>query len=305
VSDGGAPRAASASAPGRIELAGSGDGPRLSVALDRRALCRVAPAGDGLLLESKDLLTRTAAADRDELLSRSSGSVVAHVLALLEAPAGLHVVTEWKLFQGSGVDGDGALALAATGALARALGRPMTADELLALAKRAAAAAGLEPAPGPDAALRGGLVRSETTGGSATTERLEVDPGRIDECLRLVDAGSSPAETPPAEPEAAADRGLVDAVVDGLRAGRYEELVEVLRREGAGLRASPAQRSVAAIVNEAGGAARPLPSGRLVAVWAPPGERGPGRREAVEAALQKAGLRPLAVRVDLRGLELE
>ena len=56
----------------------------------------------------------------------------------------------------------------------------------------------------------------------------------------------------------------------------------------------------------AGGAARlAAATGRLVAVWAPPGSRGPGRREAVEAALKAAGLKPLAVRVDLRGLELD
>jgi hypothetical protein len=196
--------------------------------------------------------------------------------------------------------------VAAAGALARALGRSLAGDELLALAKRAVAAAGLELGPGPDAALGGGLVRSEGSGGSVTAERLEVDPGRIDECLRLVDAGTSEsAEVAPAEPKAPFDRGLVDAVVEGLRTGRYEDLVASLRAEGARVPASPAQRSVASLVNEAGGAARPLSAGRLVAVWAPPGERGPGRREAVEAALQKAGLRPLAVRVDLRGLELE
>jgi hypothetical protein len=59
------------------------------------------------------------------------------------------------------------------------------------------------------------------------------------------------------------------------------------------------------LVRAAGGAAWRLDGGRLVAVWAPPGERGPGRREAVETALKAAGLKPLAVRVDLRGLELD
>ena len=52
-----------ASAPGRLELSGAPGGPRLSVALDRRASCRVESGASGLLVESKDALTRLAAAD--------------------------------------------------------------------------------------------------------------------------------------------------------------------------------------------------------------------------------------------------
>jgi hypothetical protein len=59
------------------------------------------------------------------------------------------------------------------------------------------------------------------------------------------------------------------------------------------------------VVRAAGGAARTLPQGRLVAVWAPPGSRGPGRGEAVREALKGAGLKPVAIRVDLRGLEVD
>ena len=44
---------------------------------------------------------------------------------------------------------------------------------------------------------------------------------------------------------------------------------------------------------------------RILALWAPPGERGPGRREAVVAAAKVTGLRLFPARVDLRGLDVE
>jgi hypothetical protein len=59
------------------------------------------------------------------------------------------------------------------------------------------------------------------------------------------------------------------------------------------------------LVRKAGGAAHALPQGRLVAVWAPPGSRGPGPGEAVREALKAAALKPVAIRVDLRGLEVD
>ena len=94
-----------------------------------------------------------------------------------------------------------------------------------------------------------------------------------------------------------------------LVAGRSEELVALLGEEAREAREEPvpvpgAQR-VLDVVRGAGGAARSLPQGRLVAVWAPPGSRGPGRGEAVREALKAAGLKPVAIRVDLRGLDVE
>ncbi len=102
-----------------------------------------------------------------------------------------------------------------------------------------------------------------------------------------------------------ARRPWLGRIVEALRGGRYEEVVELVASEAWSDAVGPGQRRVVDLVRAAGGAARPLGAGRLVAVWAPPGERGPGRREAVKAALQAAGLKPLAVRVDLRGLELD
>ena len=63
---------------------------------------------------------------------------------------------------------------------------------------------------------------------------------------------------------------------------------------------------VAEVARAAGAAAKVCGAGvrGVVAVWAPPGARGPGRREAVTEALGAAGFRVFPARVDLRGLEV-
>ena len=281
------PQAASASAPGRLELSGSGDGPRLSVALDRRASCRVEPIAAGVEIESKESLT-------------------AQALSVLGAPAGLRVVTEWKLPAGSGIQGDAALALATTAAVSRALGRQQEPAELIALARELAVRTGRADAHGLHAALWGGLVVTRAGAGAAQAERLVVDPGRIDEALLVVDAGAAPEPAAGAEARSArSDASITDRIVEALVKGRYEEVVDLVAEEAMGAAAGPGQRRIVEIVRAAGGAARPLGAERLVAVWAPPGARGAGRQEAVQAALKAAGFKPLAVRVDLRGLELD
>ena len=291
-----------ATAPGRLRLSGQQPGPRVSVALDRRAQCRVETGGTGLTLESKDALTRTTAADADELLTRAPRSIAAQAIGLAGAKRGLRVVTEWKLPPGSGVDGDAALALAATAALARAVGREAQPHELVALAREAARRAGRTDEDGHHPALWGGVVLTRGTTGGLAAEPLGVDPGRIEESLLLVDPGEDPA----AEDEQAARPPVLttERVAAALLAGRCDEVVGLLGEE-AGSVLGPAAARAVAIVRGAGGAARRLDAGRLLAVWAPPGARGPGRGEAVREALKTAGLRPLAIRVDLRGLEVD
>jgi hypothetical protein len=298
-----APTAAvTASAPGRLELSGSEGGPWLSIAVDRRALCRVEGGVSGVVVESKDTLARLAAANVDELVGRSPTSLAAQALAVCGAPGGLRVVTEWKLPAGSGVDASGALSLAAVAAVGRALGKDLPQDDLVALASEAARRADGAAGHGVYVALWGGVLRTRQAGSRLEAERLGVDPGRIEECLILVDAGAADAAPPAsASPVTAL---LTDGIADALRGGRYEDVVELVAREAEGAPAGEGQRAVLAVVRSAGGAARPL-AGRLVAVWAPPGARGPGRRESVSAALKEAGLKPLPIRVDLRGLEVE
>jgi len=308
VSPGGAPaQAASASAPGRFLLSGKEGGPRLSVALDRRALCRVEPIAAGLEVESKESLTKASARDTGELVERAPGSLAAQALALLGAPAGLRVVTEWKLPAGSGIHGTAALALATTAAVSRALGQERGPSELIELAREVAARASRVDEHGFHAALWGGVVLTRGARGSLVGERLDVDPGRIDESLLVVDAGETPEAGTGKGAESPEEGGaaLTGRIVEALGSGRYEEVVDLVAEETLGVPIGPGQRKVVDLARAAGGAARPLREGRLVVVWAPPGARGPGRREAVQAALQAAGLKPLAVRLDLRGLELD
>jgi len=297
-----------ASAPGRVLLSGVEPGPRVSVALDRRAQCRIDTGVEGLTIEAKDALTRTTAADVGELVAKAPNSIAARALELGGVRSGLRVVTEWKLPVVSGVDGDSALALAATAAVARALGREPAPEELVRLAREAAWRAGRRDENGHHAALWGGVVRTEGAGATLAAHPLGVDPGRNEEALLLVDAGEAARET--AQPPAgAAAATLTERVVAALVGGRSEELVGLIEEEGREASGGPprtaAAQRVVDIVREAGGAARPLPQGRLVAVWAPPGSRGPGRGEAVRDALKAAGLRPMSIRVDLRGLEVD
>jgi hypothetical protein len=302
----GAPPVVVASAPGRLLLSGAAPGPRVGIALDRRALCRVETGAAGVVVEAKDALTKTSAADAAELVAKAPGSIVAHVLDLAGARNGLRVVTEWKLPAGSGVDGDSALAVAATAAVARVLGRDLDPDELLRLSREASRRAGRRDADGHQEALRGGVVLTAGAGDTLVARAVAVDPGRIDESLLLVDAGEAAAGRPATS--AVRNTGLMDRVEAALAAGRSDDLVALLGEqapEGGEEAVAPAARRIVDLVRTAGGAARALPEGRLVAVWAPPGSRGPGRGEAVRETLKAVGLKPVAVRVDLRGLEVD
>ena len=295
-----------ASAPGRLPLSGAAPGLRVSVALDRRALCRVETGGSGVVLEAKDALTKTAAPDVAELVAKAPSAIAAHVLDLAGARTGMRVVSEWKLPAGSGVDGDSALAVAATAAVARALGRDLEPEELLRLAREASRRAGRRDEDGHFEALRGGVVLTEGAGRTLAARGLGGDPGRIEEALVLVDAGEAGSD--PSRPPAARGPALMDRVVEALVAGQSEELVALFgeeARESGDEPPSPGARHILDLVRAAGGAARALPQGRLVAIWAPPGARGPGRGEAVHAALKAAGRKPVAIRVDLRGLEVD
>jgi hypothetical protein len=285
-------RVAVASAPGRLLLAGALPGPRLSVALDRRALCRVEAGGSGVSLESKDALTKLAAADVAELVARAPGSIAARALELSGAERPLAVVTEWKLPASSGVDADGALALAVTAALERALGRDPALEELVSKAREAARRAGRPADDGVCAAASGGVLLARGAGPSVAAAPLAVDPGRVEEALLLLDAGES--EVPAA---ARASDARAEEIAEALVEGRSDEVVPLLGADG--------NERLAGLVAAAGGAAWRLPGGRLMAVWAPPGARGPGRGEAVREALKAAGVKALSVRVDLRGLEVD
>jgi galactokinase/mevalonate kinase-like predicted kinase len=156
-------------------------------------------------------------------------------------------------------------------------------------------------------------------------ERPLVDPARVEESLLLVDAG-------PGRGPGRSDWDVIKGQIDGdeavrqalaeiaslarqareaLVAGRFEDVIALMAQEwearkrlGPGV-TTPGVDRVVEIVSGAGGAAQACDSGGVVTVWTPPGGRGPGRREAVLAALRESGLRLLPARVDLRGLDVE
>ena len=71
--------------------------------------------------------------------------------------------------------------------------------------------------------------------------------------------------------------------------------------------ATPERARIASLLRPAGAGLRACGGGRgsVVAVVAPPGERGPGRREAVVGAAKAASLRLFPARVDVLGLDVE
>ena len=111
----------------------------------------------------------------------------------------------------------------------------------------------------------------------------------------------------------AAIASVASRVRDALLDGRFEDLIGLWAEEWEARRGvvpgwpGPEAERIAGVVRAAGGAARVCGAGEggILALWAPPGERGPGRREAVVAAAKEAGLRLFPARVDLRGLDVE
>ncbi len=178
---------------------------------------------------------------------------------------------------------------------------------------------------GYHAALRGGVLALDLDAAGVRVERPLVDPARVEESLVLIDGG-------PGRGAGSGDwdviKGQIDAdesvrqslaeiaslarqVREALVAGRFEDVIapmaqewEARKRLGPG-GTTPAVDRVVEIVGGAGGAAQACDGGSVVAAWAPPGGSGPGRREAVLAALREGGLRVLPARVDLRGLDVE
>jgi len=202
-----------------------------------------------------------------------------------------------------------ALAAAVAGAAALGLGKTLDLDAIARLAGGAEPLGRAEGMREGHTAVRGGaLVLHPAEGGAPRAEPLAVDPARIEESLLLVQA-EAPAAPGPADPRVLHD--VADRVRAALVAGRFEDVVglwaeEWESRRGSGWPSAETERA-AGVVRDAGGAARPCGAGEggLLAVWAPPGGRGPGRREAVLAAAKAAGLTLFPARVDLRGLEVD
>jgi D-glycero-alpha-D-manno-heptose-7-phosphate kinase len=299
------------------------------VAIDRRAWCRVELGGDGVLIESRDTQQKARGRDVSDVIDQGTLTLAAHVLRALGVEKGARVVTQSRVPAGSGLGGSSALAVAIAGAVSRATGRDLPLDEIWPLTRDAEARTIGVPTGIQDyhPALRGGALALHLEPGTVRVERLRADPARIEEALLLVDAGATrfsginnwdvfkgqvDGEARVRESLAriaAAARGIHERLLEG----RFEDVVDLVAEEWEARKrlapgvTTPEIDRIAEVVRGAGGAAKVCGAGGggVVLVWAPPGARGPGRREAVKAALAAAGLRVFPARVDLRGLEVE
>jgi galactokinase/mevalonate kinase-like predicted kinase len=152
-----------------------------------------------------------------------------------------------------------------------------------------------------------------------------VDVAALEECVLLASTGvarSSAADEWAAfrarvEGEAEARGALAEiaragaSLASALGAGRLGEAPRLIAAEWEAQKrltpgvASPEIDRLAALAAECGGAARRCGGGGVVALWAAPGERGPGPRERLVPALKRAGVAAFPFRADLQGLEVE
>jgi hypothetical protein len=303
------PRAAEATAPCRVDLAGGIAGvPAVTVAIDRRAWCRVEPAEEGVVIESRDALRKASGRTVADLVHDGTVGTVARALHGAGVATGVRVAAQSRVPRGSGLGEEEALAAAVAGAAAVASGRALGLDEIARVAGAAVPPGLADGLREGQTAVRGGVLLVDPAEGAPRAEPLGADPARVEESLLLVQV--EPSGVPaPADPGVL--RGVAGAVRAALVAGQFEDVValwteEWESRRGPGWPPADCERA-ARVVREAGGAARPCGAGQgnLLAVWAPPGGRGPGRREAVLAAAKAAGLRLFPARVDLRGLDVD
>lgn len=301
----------------------------VNVAIDRRAWCRVETGGDGVHIESKDTLQKAEGKSVSEVLGAGALSLVAHVLQALGIETGVRVTTQSKVPAGSGLGGSSALAVAIAAAAARATGRELSPDGLWPIVRDAEARGIGVPTGVQDyhAALHGGVLALHLEAGAIRVERLPTDPGRVEECLLLVDGGATrfsginnwdvfkgqidgDTRVREALSRIAAVAGRVR---EALVASRFAEVADLIAEEWeARKRLAPGVTTpdidrIVEVVRASGGAAKACGAGGggVVAVWSTPGERSAGRREAVTGALKAAGFRAFPARVDLRGLEVE
>jgi galactokinase/mevalonate kinase-like predicted kinase len=306
-------RAAEGTAACRVDLAGGGPGAvSVTVAIDRRPWCRVELGGDGVRIESKDTLRKVDGEDVSEALREGASPTVVRVLQAMGDETGVRVVTQCRVPEGSGLGESPALAAAVAGALAGVQGAGVDRDGIARIASEATrstgdASAGLREG---HTAVRGGALALHPEATGWRVETLAIDPARIEESLLLVDAGASPSLV---AGHVAAIASVASRVREALLEGRFEDLIGLWAEEWAARRGAvpgwpggEAER-IAGVVRAAGGAARVCGAGEgaILALWAPPGERGPGRRETVMAAAKEADLRLFPARVDLRGLDVE
>jgi D-glycero-alpha-D-manno-heptose-7-phosphate kinase len=329
-----------ATAPCRIDLAGGTldiwplylfhpGAVTVNVAIDRRAWCRVEAPHEGVRIESKDTLQKAEGRDVSELLGGGVLSLVAYILRALGVESGVKVTTQSRVPAGSGLGGSSALAVAVAAAVSRAVGKEVDHDGLWPVVRDAEAQCIGVPTGVQDyhAALHGGVLGLHLEPGAVRVERLPTDPGRVEQSLFLVDAGATRFSginnwevfkgqidgDGRVRESLATIAGVARRVREALVAGRHHDVAPLMAEEWeARKRLAPAITTpeidrIVEAARSAGGAAKVCGAGGggVVAVWAPPGERGPGTRDRAEAAVREAGFKVFPARVDLRGLDVE
>jgi hypothetical protein len=294
----------------------------VAVAVDRRPFCRADRRSAGVVVESKDSPQRWETARAADLPEEGVAGLVRRTLEGLKADAGLRVVVQTRVPPAAGLGSAAALSVAAASACARARGIALEESACAVFARHGDLFAPVLPAAG-HAAVLGGVVAAEVGNWALAPQRLPVDPARVEECLLLVDlARTEPPPAPTAESRNGAGRANATALAEAARvaARGIEALLardlgavpDLLRADVQALRdgLGPLDHrfeALAEAVGRAGGAAVPtgLAGASLALVWAAPGARGPGAREAVVEALKAGGYRTFRCRVDLLGLERE
>jgi D-glycero-alpha-D-manno-heptose-7-phosphate kinase len=216
------------------------------------------------------------------------------------------------------------LSVAVAAALRAAFDRKIDPDELWPVVRDAEAQTIGVPTGVQDylAAIHGGVLGIHLEPGELRVEKLATDPARVEECLLLVDSGVSHFsglnnwEVFKGQIDGQANvrkcLGEIVAAAKGARealvTGRYDDVGAFMAAEMASrIRLAPGVSSpeidrIKEAAASAGGAAKVCGAGGggMVSVWATP-----GKRTGVEAALQAAGFKPVAFRLDLRGLEID
>ncbi|HYU44268.1 MAG TPA: hypothetical protein VEQ84_19130, partial [Vicinamibacteria bacterium] len=329
------PRTVEATAPTRIDLAGGTldiwplylfhpGAVTVNAAIDRRAWCRVETNHMGVRIESKDTLRKAEGRDVSEVLVGGELSLVAHILRALDIETGVKVVTQSRVPSGSGLGGSSALSVAVAAALCAAFDRKIDPDGLWPVVRDAEAQTIGVPTGVQDylAAIHGGILGIHLEPGRLRVEKLQTDPGRVEESLLLVDAGvtrfSGINNWEVFKGQIDGDAGVRGALAEIVSAAsrlrealvghRYDDVGPLMSEEwiarkrlAAGV-TTPEIDRIAEIAAAHGGAAKVCGAGGggMVTVWA-----GPDRRAGAEKALQEAGFKAIRFRLDLRGLEVE
>jgi D-glycero-alpha-D-manno-heptose-7-phosphate kinase len=331
---------AEATAPTRIDLAGGTldiwplylfhkGATTVNVAINRRAWTRVETGIHGVVIESKDTLSKVEGGSIAEILDGPEPPLAAYVLRALEIEGGIRVTTHSRVPAGSGLGGSSALAVAIAAAAARAVGRELPREALWPLVRDAEAQSIGVPTGVQDyhAALRGGVLALHLRPGDIQVAKVQTDPGRVEESLALVETKTTRFSginnwevcrgqiegNPKVRAALATIARCAGGVLDALVGHRYEDVGPLIAEEwearkdlGAGV-TTPEIDRIVEVALSCGAAAKVCGAGGggMVAVWATPGQRESGKRERVVEALKAEGFRLVSFRGDLQGLEVE